>query len=178
MFCSLAGHAQNGFTMRLGPTVLTNTWDGITQAGYFNNGWHIGAALRLGDDRFFMNPGLLYQSITVSSQKNFSPFLRKPRFTVLGFSMLGAYRLVKTHAFSMRLHAGAAANYITAIDEKNTLGLDLDSLETLHFQGVGVLGMDFYWLSLDLRYSYGLTNMFKNQDSKGNYLMLSLGFFI
>ncbi len=169
--------AQNGLTLRVGASSLMTSWETFTPKGYIHNGWHVGASARFGEDRFFMNPGLLYQSISILSQKGVFPIQRGARLTLLGFSMLAGYRLIKTRPFTMRIHTGVGANYVTTIDD-NAFGLDLDSVEALHFQAIGDIGFDFYWLTLDVRYSYGLSNIFKNQTSKGNYMLLSLGFFI
>jgi len=171
------GIAQNGADFKFGPVLLQTESAKFTKSSQYHNGWQIGIKARFGRDRFYFNPGFFYRTVQLSSSPNINPFQAKEKMTLLNFPVDMGIRIIRSQTFSMRLFSGVSLNYIQSIEENN-LGLNLDSVNDVHFNGDIGIGFDIYWLTIDAVFEKGLLNIFKDdKPSKGDYFNVSLGFF-
>jgi hypothetical protein len=147
-------------------------------------GWHFGGNLRLGD-KVFLQPGLQIMKIgsRLRSGDDLNPFNEdnfQTDITVLRIPILAGIRfLPPSSAFNGNIHGGIATNIILSVDEQKNLLTEDDFNSAIYSVVVGA-GVDILFLTLDVDYELGLTNVFKktgffDSDAKNNAIIVSLG---
>lgn len=130
-----------------------------------------GTDLRIGG-KYYFQPGLfLNRSTTISKYTNIDSITYSNslyRTTIKLKTMVGV-KLVNKSLFKIRLCAGPSYDFLLAINNKYndqpTNTYSKSNFQSGTFNVDGGLGFDLWFVSLDLGYSYGLTNAFKAQGN-------------
>jgi len=172
------GHAQSGVSFQAGLGSMVVDDAQFTQEGEAHYGLRVGGVGRIGgDDSWFIRLGLFYEQYHTLSSDKFNAFDSEDNLHFLKGHVNMALYLIRTDLFKMRLYGGGVVNYLAAIDNRG----DLYNLDDFDSATVGVnagLGLDFWFLTLDLGYEKGFTRFLKRDDSsRSDYYTASVGFF-
>ncbi|WP_159451746.1 porin family protein [Pedobacter africanus] len=146
------------------PTSLKDVTDKKGKVGY-----NLGAFARVGKTIYFQ-PELNY--VTFKSAYNYASNTYKPKFNQLNLPLMVGYKLINTEALNLRISAGPDLSY-TLNKAQGPTGLDYKK-----FNAGGVInaGVDIGSLTIDARYSRGLTKINKDLNEKTGIFNLSVGF--
>lgn len=140
-------------------------------------GWQIGVDFRIGDDMFFLKPGLFYQAIATSFDETNGVitdidqtinFLKIP--IDAGINLTGDGGVIGLHAFG-----GIVPNILLNVDGEIN-GFDKDQLKKFNLGANLGLGLDFLIFTVDLQYEFGLINFYDSTPKiKNNMVYLNVG---
>jgi hypothetical protein len=170
-----------------------------------NAGYQLGGYVRLGE-KLHLQPELYFTAKTGNLDYNFTETdLNNPtnsytksieqniKLSTIDIPVLVGYRILKLPSLKVRIHAGPVASVIISKKFDVTVdGIKVEEEESpvqpddfkninwgLQFGG----GIDFMFLTADLRYEIGLNNMFETPESwaqqttmKNYLLFISVGF--
>ena len=197
LFLYTQSNAQFKFNPQIGLTVqklsnekLKSTSGGSTTTSDIDFegkiGFMIGADARIGR-RFYFQPGVFYlKNTTVSTSKGDTlgniDFENKIYRTSFKLKALAGYDLVHKDGFKLRVNAGPTYDFITNIDDSEDV-INEDNFNNGSFNIDAAVGVDIWFISAELGYSYGLTNAYDNNDtfsldSKYSTIYFSVGIVI
>ncbi len=197
LFLYTQSNAQFKFNPQIGLTVqklsnekLKSTSGGSTTTSDVDFegkiGFMIGADARIGR-RFYFQPGVFYvKNTTVSTSKGDTlgniDFENKIYRTSFKLKALAGYDLVHKDGFKLRVNAGPTYDFITNIDDSEDV-INEDNFNNGSFNIDAAVGVDIWFISAELGYSYGLTNAYDNNDtfsldSKYSTIYFSVGIVI
>ncbi len=173
----------------LGPKIgyssskLSTDIDDITES--IRHNYQVGAFFRMGK-RIFLQPEVAYATSGGNLQLEEGGFKESIKFKTLAVPVLMGFKLINAKVINLRVMAGPAANFILS-KEVESDELIQDPLQDSNFKdiswGMDVgAGIDVFFLALDVRYEFGLNNIFipdeggQEQKIKGNLFIVSLGF--
>jgi len=81
--------------------------------------------------------------------------------------------LVRTDLIGIRLNGGITGTYSLKVDE-NDLGVEIDDFYRIILSGNGGLAVDVLFFTADLRYEFGLSEVF-NQSAQEEYFRFGDG---
>lgn len=145
------------------PTSLKSVTDKEGKVGY-----NFGAFARVGKSLYFQ-PEFNY--VTFKSAYNYASNTYKPKFHQLNLPLMVGYKLINTDALNFRISAGPDINY-TLNKAEGPAGFDYKKLNA---GGVINAGVDIGNLTIDARYSRGLTKINKGLGAKTGLFNLSVG---
>ena len=174
--CGTLLFSQGGAQIFTGITTLTNTNSTITQKGEFHSGFTVGIQSRLKDGSFVAGPGLKYTRFNMISSKSADFYESGNNYHLLTmpFNIGLEYRLA--YILKLRMYTGADAHYFWKIDDNNR-DINFDYVNDYFFGAHAGIGIDIYWVTLDVKYEYGLSDAHSMAGSKYNGLNFHLGFF-
>lgn len=162
---------------------LSTDFDSISES--IRHNFQVGAFARLGK-RFYIQPELFYSTSGGTLKQEGTTLKESVKINNLSIPVLFGFKLINTKVFNLRIMAGPVANIILSTnveaDEliKKPL-LEADFKNTAWGMDLGA-GMDIFFLSLDVRYEFGLNNIYivpegvEEQTIKSNLFIVSLGF--
>lgn len=155
--------------------MITND-DEFTKEGGAHYGWRAAAFARLGDTWFF-HPGISYERYHLLSSEKFNAFDDDPQLHfVKGYINLAFY-LIRTDAFNMRLSGGGTLAYVASMDD-NDQQYELSKFNEATAGLNGMVGMDFWFITLDIGYEQSITRFFHEVDgSTSRFWTVSAGVF-
>lgn len=129
-------------------------------------GIYAGVDLRLGS-KFYLQPGLfVVASKTVYEYKD-SLFINASEVTRFGAKLKGllGYKIIDS-SFKLRLMAGPTYNFLLSIDEEQNPYFDEDDFNKGTFNLDFGVGVDILFLTAELGYSYGFSDVFERDISE------------
>lgn len=137
-------------------------------------GWQFGGDLLLGRGILNFQPGLYYtkvgNEVTTLSPIGFTEqFFRHTIKVPLNLCL----NLVRTDLIGIRLYGGLTGTYSLKVD-KNDLGVEIDDFYRIMLGGNGGLGVDVLFFTADLRYEFGLSEVF-NKSAQKEYFQFGDG---
>lgn len=144
-------------------------------------GWNAGLDFRIRARRFFVQPGIHYFSSSLKLTSNDSvsnaTLLRGPRIHSLKAPLLLGLYLTKANSgfVKVNLKGGASANYVLSVDKNDQLQFEKNNIEDFSFGLNAGIGLEFGLITLDVSHEWGISKLFKDNDSKNNILRLTLG---
>jgi len=177
LFWATCGMAQGGFNVQIGTGSLIVNNESFTKSGEAHYGLRLGGFARIGDDGWFIRPGLFYERYHAESSSSFNALDKGDHLHFLkGYVNLGLY-IIRSDLFKLRLNGGGTIDYLAAIDNRG----DVYKLADFSDAAIGInggLGIDIAFITIDLGYEKGLTKFLTDDDSsRSEYYNLSLGFF-
>jgi hypothetical protein len=173
--------SNNKLKTTAGGTTTTSDVDFEGKVGFM-----IGADARLGR-RLYFQPGVFYVKNTTVSTINGDTlgnidFENKIYRSSFKLKALAGYDLVHKDGFKLRLNAGPTFDFITSIDDSKDK-INKDNFNDGSFNIDAGVGVDIWFLTAELGYSYGLTNAYDNNDtfsldSKYSTIYFSVGIVI
>ena len=177
-------YGQFAFGLKLGynASKLHTSLDSVKSS--FGSGFHIGAFARIGK-KVYLQPELYYTLQGSVFTSNISNWKQKITIGTLDIPVLVGFKIIDLKAVNWRIMAGPMASFIVNSKIKNVnsainpvTSADLQKTNWYIQAGTGV---DFLFLTFDVRYQLGLNNMIKDAakatfNAKNNLWVVSLGF--
>ena len=174
------GHAQTSFNPKAGMNITSIASE--TAAEHQGNlvGFNIGADLRFKKKEgwFFVQPGLHYYSIgavPVSEDATSEELEQIPTFNSLKLPLAaGMYLTGADGILRIRVNAGITPTVLTGVEE-NQLGIDKSDFRGATLGLNGGIGIEVLFVTLDLNYEHGLSDLYSNAPGTANTFSISAG---
>ncbi|MCX6247715.1 MAG: porin family protein [Bacteroidetes bacterium] len=154
---------------------------------HYGNGFHIGIFTRVGK-RLYFAPELIYTfSGGAFTNDSTDGTWTKQKFTVgsLDIPLLAGFKIINSSFLKWRVELGPVASFVVNKKVKNfndlTGPVESASFNTANWMIMAGTGIDFLFITLDIRYEYAFSSLIKdaanyNFDTHNNFIMVSLGF--
>ena len=185
LFAALDNFGQFSFGPKIGYTTskLSTDIDDVKESAKSN--FQIGAFFRFGK-KLYLQPEIYYATGGGTLKITGTDAKEEIKLKCISIPVLVGYKLIDAKILNLRVMAGPVANFIM---DKNVESSDLiqDPLQDSDFKNIAWgmdvgAGVDVFFLSLDLRYEFGLNNIYNPPDGsdiqsiKSNVFVVSLGF--
>jgi len=149
------------------------------------NNFQIGAFLRFGK-KLYLQPEVYYSTSGGTLKRAGTDVKGEIKLKNISIPVLIGFKLIDAKVINLRVMAGPVANFI--IDKKVEFDdLYQDPLQDSDFNNIAWgmdvgAGVDVFFLTLDVRYEFGLNNIYNppagadSQKIKSNLFIVSLGF--
>ena len=193
LFASEQSHAFD-FGLKLGYTASKLSTNIDTIKSTMGNGFHVGAFVRIGKrvhlqpEFYYTLSGATFENLGVGTIDDWK---QKVTVGTLDVPVLIGFNIIQSKAIKWRIMVGPEASFVvnSKIEDMNpdvTGPIEKANLRTTNwFIQVGT-GIDFLFLTLDVRYQAGLNSLINDVtgkngtvypvNSKGNLFVVSLGF--
>ncbi|MFZ4522665.1 MAG: porin family protein [Bacteroidales bacterium] len=184
---SVFSYGQFALGLKIGYNGSKLTTDLDSIKNQFNSGFHVGAYAHFGK-RFYVAPEVLYcMSGGVFSYDGAvsSPRYWSQKITVgsLDIPVMLGFKIIHSDFITWRVELGPEASFAMhkKVSEDINPKIQPADINTANWYVLGGTGIDFLFLTFDVRYKYGLSKLIKdasNQsfDTKNNVFLVSLGF--
>ena len=182
-FVALQNYAQFDLGLKIGyaTSKLSTDFDDIKES--VKHGFQIGAFARVGK-RLYLQPEFYYSTSGGKLKLEGTDVEEEITLQNICIPALIGFKIINGEKINLRIMAGPTANFI--INQKIS-GDDVvqDPLQDSDFKNIGWgldvgAGMDFLFLALDVRYEWGLNDIYEpptnDQTMKNNLFIVSLGF--
>jgi hypothetical protein len=159
---------------------LSTDFDDIKEDVKHN--FQFGAFARIGK-RFYLQPELYYATSGGTLNVTGSDDKVEIKLNTLVVPALLGFKIINGEKINLRVMAGPTANFI--VNEKISGDELLDPITESDLKNIAWgldagAGIDFLFLALDIRYEWGLNDLYKpegdSQSMKSNIFIISLGF--
>ncbi|MBM3404713.1 MAG: PorT family protein [Bacteroidetes bacterium] len=185
----ILGHFSFG-QLDFGPKIgmnlskLTSNVDSVK--AQMKTGFHLGLFLRIGG-KLYIQPELYYASHgSVFKNDADLKWEQKIKYGTIDVPVLVGYKVFSPKVANIRLMAGPVASFVLHKKIEELFKDQAGPVETGDINGVNWgaqvgLGADVLFMTLDIRYQFGLNKIIKKVDNysfdtKGNIWVISLGF--
>jgi len=182
-------YGQFALGLKLGYNGSKLTTNVSTIKSDFNSGFHVGAWAHFGKRLYFapevlycMSGGVFSSDGSVTSHD--TSWSEKITLGSLDVPLMVGFKIIHSDFITWRVELGPEVSF--AMNKKITTDdlnpkIQASDINTANWYVLGGTGIDILFLSLDIRYKYGLSQLVKeasNQsfDAKNNVLLISLGF--
>ena len=185
LFAALDNFGQFTLGPKIGYTTskLSTDLDSITESVKSN--FQIGAFFRFGK-KLYLQPEIYYATSGGTLKIEGTSLQETIKMKNLSIPVLIGFKLINAKVINLRIMAGPVANFIlnktiTADEAIDDPFLDSDYKNVAWGLDVGA-GVDVFFLSLDIRYEFGLNNRYNppdgndSQSIKSKLFVVSLGF--
>lgn len=182
-FTILPGYAQLAINPQAGLSASTLSSDPQGSEASARFGYQVGASLRIGN-RFHFQPGIFLQrtgtSLKTRSEFDLNTIKDEVDLQALFVSAGLGYNLIETQPATLRLTAGLGGTAIFDV-QNNELGIDIDNFNVILIGTPVGIGLDLLgFVTVDLSYEFGLTNVFDDLfgiqvDATNNVARLNVG---
>ena len=187
LFITGVSFGQFALGIRVGynASKLTTNLDSIKSS--FNSGGHVGVWTHIGK-RLYFAPELLYtfSGGVFTSEGNAAVSQWKQRITVgsMDVPLLLGFKIIHSSIFTWRVEAGPEASFVINSKVKDlgtvTGPITSSDINKANWYILAGTGINVLFLSLDIRYQYGLNQMITSAqnlsfDAKNSLLIVSLG---
>jgi hypothetical protein len=185
LFAALDNFGQFSLGPKIGYTTskLSTDLDSIAESAKSN--FQIGAFFRFGK-KLYLQPEIYYATSGGTLKLEGTQLKETIKMKNLSVPVLVGFKLINAKIVNLRILAGPVANFIldktvTADEAIQTplLGSDFKNVAWGFDVGAGV---DVFFLTLDIRYEFGLNNVYNPPDGseiesiKSKFFVVSLGF--
>jgi len=185
LFFSLENYGQFSFGPKIGYSASKLSTDLDTIAESAKSNFQIGAFLRFGK-KLYLQPEIFYATSGGELKREGTTLKESIRLKNLSVPVLVGFKLINAKIINLRVMAGPVANFIigTKIEADELIQdplQDSDFKKAAWGMDVGA-GVDVFFLTLDIRYEFGLNNIYVvpegavEQKMKSNLFIVSLGF--
>ncbi len=186
-FATELSYGQFALGVKLGynGSKLTTNLDSIKNQ--FNSGFHVGAWAHFGKRLYFapevlycMSGGVFSYDGSVSSPKYWS---EKITIGSLDVPLMVGFKIIHSDFITWRVELGPEVSFAMSkkISDDVNPKIQASDINTANWYVLGGTGIDFLFLTFDVRYKYGLSQLISdasNQsfDTKNSVFLVSLGF--
>lgn len=178
-------YGQFSFGPKIGYTTskLSTDFDDIKESVKHN--YQIGAFFRFGK-KLYLQPEAYFATSGGTLEKSGAGTKQQVKMKNIGVPVLVGFKLINAKIINLRVMAGPAANFI--IDKKIEFDdlyqdpLTAEDLKNIAWGFDVGAGVDVFFLTLDVRYEFGLNNLYiaptggDDQKISNNTFIVSLGF--
>jgi hypothetical protein len=186
LFAALENYGQFTFGPKIGYTASKLSTDLDSIAANAKSNFQIGAFFRFGK-KLYVQPEVFYATSGAKlKQSDSDGGVGEVKLKNISVPVLVGFKLINAKVINLRLMAGPVVNFI--IDKKVTASeFYQDPLQDSDFKNAAWgfdlgAGVDVFFLTLDVRYEFGLNNIYivpdggQDQTIKSNLFVVSLGF--
>jgi len=146
-----------------------------------NTGWNAGVDLQLGQGMIFLQPGAHYYRFDadLTSNPDIEDALElKGKTTInqiktpvnLGVRLTGDGGLLDIYATG-----GVTPTFLMGVRESDEFAFDESNLNEITWGANVGAGVNLWFLNLDMRYEWGLSDFFKDSNAKNNVFTAAVG---
>jgi hypothetical protein len=182
LFAALDDFGQFSLGPKIGYSAskLSTDFDTIKESA--KNNFQIGVFFRFGK-KLYVQPEIAYATSGGTLKLEGTTLKETIKLKNLYVPVLIGYKIINAKIVNLRIFAGPVANFIlnkeVDFDETYPNPVQESDLKNIAW-GIDVgAGVDVFFLTLDLRYEFGLNNIYTGTDSqsiKSNVFVVSLGF--
>lgn len=185
LFAALENYGQFTFGPKIGynASKLSTDFDTISESVKSN--FQIGAFVRFGK-KLYLQPEVFYATSGGTFKIEGTTLKQEVKMKNISVPLLVGYKLINAKVINLRILGGPVANFIIdkTLDASDLVQYplqDSDLKNTAWGFDLGA-GVDVFFLSLDIRYEFGLNNLYIVPDGgsdnkiKSNQFIVSLGF--
>jgi len=182
LFTAIDNFGQFSLGPKIGYTTskLSTDLDSIQES--FKSNFQIGVFFRFGK-KLYIQPEIYYATSGGTLKIEGTDLKETIKMKNLGIPVLVGFKLINAKVVNLRIMAGPAANFIldktVEFDDLIEHPIQDSDLKNVAWgMDVGA-GVDVFFLTLDIRYEFGLNNIYSGADSqkiKSNLFVVSLGF--
>jgi hypothetical protein len=188
-------NAQFVFGLKLGynASKLSSSIDSIKSS--INSGFHAGAFFRFGK-RVYLGPEAYYTFSGGTFENNVTGTIdnwkQKVTIGTLDIPVMVGFKIIKSKLINWRIFVGPEVSFVVnskVTDVTLTGPIKSSDINTVNWYGQAGTGIDVWFLTLDLRYQFGLNNVINDVtktvgttpttypvNSKNNLFLVSVGF--
>ena len=188
-------YAQFAFGLKLGynASKLTSNVDSVKAS--INSGFHAGVFFRIGK-RIYLQPEAYYTFSGGTFEKTVGQtadlWKQKVSIGTLDIPVLIGFKIIKSKLINLRIMVGPEVSFLVNSKIKNvnlTGPVQSSDINSVNWYGQVGAGIDISFLTLDLRYQFGLNSVINDVttttgttqttypvNSKNNLFLVSLGF--
>lgn len=185
LFAALANYAQFTFGPKIGYTTSKLSTDLDSIKASVKSNFQIGLFFRMGK-KLYLQPEIYYATSGGSLKIEGTTLKQDIRLKNISVPLLVGYKIINAKVINLRVMAGPVANFIvgTKVEASDLVQYplqDSDFKNAAWGMDLGA-GVDVFFLSLDVRYEFGLNNIYKvpegsqDQTMKSSLFIVSLGF--
>ena len=144
-------------------------------------GLQLGGNIRIGSD-LYLQPGFYYHKIgsdlkIVSELEGIQDFNGKLNIDIIQIPLLIGYRFLRLGLFDLRIHGGGSLSFVTRAEDEIIGILSKDDFNKNVWGLVAGGGFDVLFLSVDVDYEFGLTDMLRTEllKTKNNVFRINAG---
>ena len=181
--CSIVAPAKAQLTVTpqagINSAFLSNDLTGVTYDAEI--GFQLGVNFRFGGF-FYFQPGIYYETFNKSMILELSGLRGDFSNGYINIPILVGLKIVPLTVLDLRLNTGLFYNRLVTVGE-NDLGLEKDDFVGTTWGWILGLGLDFVFLSVDISYEFGMSNVIDTEfdiideivSSKADILRINLG---
>ncbi|MFC3199982.1 porin family protein [Parapedobacter deserti] len=132
-------------------------------------GWHVGLFARTGND-FYFQPELNFAAF--GSEFRFVNETYEPSFRQLNLPLMAGYKIIDNGNMNLRVSVGPEVN----MNVNKAAGPDATEYKRFAIGGLVNAGVDIGRMTVDARYSLGLTDVHDQLEQKTGVFSVSIGF--
>lgn len=144
-------------------------------------GYQLGGNIRIGGN-LHLQPGFYYHKIgsdlkILSDLEGVPDFSGKINIDIIQIPLLIGYRFLRLGLFDLRIHGGGSLSFVTKAEDEIVGVLTKDDFNKNIWGLIGGAGFDVLFLSVDVDYEYGLTDMLRTEylKTKNNVFRINAG---
>jgi hypothetical protein len=185
LFAAIENYAQFSIGPKIGYSTskLSTDLEDIKESA--RNNFQIGAFMRFGK-KLYLQPEIFYATSGGTLKLESSGLEENIKMKNLCVPVLIGFKLIDAKVFNLRVMAGPSANFIidkeVEYDDPIQYPLQDSNFKNVAWGMDAGAGVDILFLSLDLRYEFGLNNIYipsdggESQKISSNVFIVSLGF--
>jgi hypothetical protein len=188
LFATELSYGQFALGIKVGYNAnkLSTNLDSIKSS--LSSGFHVGIFSRIGK-RLYFAPELLYTlsggEFTHEGTSLTSGWSEKITIGSMDIPLLLGFKIIHSKVVTWRIEVGPEVSFVVNSKIKNTESftgpITTSDINTANWYVLGGTGIDVLFLSLDVRYQYGLNQMIADAqnysfDTKNSMFNVSLGF--
>ena len=185
LFAALDNYGQFTFGPKIGYNTSKLSTDLDSISADIKHNFQIGAFARFGK-KLYLQPEVYYCTSGGTLKREGTTLKEKIKLSNVSIPVLVGYKLINAKIINLRIMAGPVANIIVGKDLQAD-DLIADPLQDSDLKNMAWgfdlgAGVDVFFLSLDVRYEWGLNNIYiipddgEDQKMKSNMFIVSLGF--
>lgn len=181
------GQFALGIKLGYNGTKITTNIDSIKSN--FNSGFHIGAWAHIGK-RLYLTPEFLYSmsGSVFTKEGNLDIHDWKQKITVgsIDIPLMLGFKIIHSGALTWRIELGPEVSFVVnkkVSDEGSTSvpPITTDNIKSANWYVLGGTGVDVLFLTFDVRYKYGLSQLITDVNNytlntNNSQLLISVGF--
>ncbi|MEI6890093.1 MAG: porin family protein [Bacteroidales bacterium] len=188
MLATQLSYGQFALGLKIGYNANKLSTNLDTVKSQFNSGFNVGVFAHIGK-RLYVAPELLYtmsgQVFTASGNISTNGWKQKISMGSLDIPVMVGFKIIHSDFITWRIEVGPEVSFLVNSKVTNlndfTGPIQSADLSKANWYVLGGTGIDILFLSLDIRYSYGLNQLLKDAqnwqfNSKNQLFMVSLGF--
>lgn len=144
------------------------------QNGRIINGWNVGAQIRYYKNRVYLNTGLDFAVVDLQANPKFEIFDDRPTHNMLSLPVRIGYDLFRNEDFKLRSQVGLNTSVVFNTDNL-VYKLMLTDYQRFRFGAQIGMGVDFYPITIDYHYEFGLNPSYDGHDFKTHGHVFTLG---
>lgn len=144
-------------------------------------GFQLGGNIRIGGN-LHLQPGFYYHKIgsdlkIVSELEGVPDFSGKLNIDIIQIPLLIGYRFLRLGLFDLRIHGGGSLSFVTKAEDEVVGILSKDDFNDKVWGLIAGAGFDVLFLSVDVDYEFGLSDMLRTElfKTKNNVFRLNAG---